>query len=357
MNDVRDIVATLPGLKSVAGVWETLDRRLADGDADFVADLGIAVWERYGSDATPPWQYDGVFDRAIRLLTMTPGALGPALRLLSVTGNQRRSRYAASLLASAQPAADLESVFGGDASEELRACLLHELALRGSEVRHRWATSPHWRHHPLAWLPRSLTPLEGEPSLPHYTIGGRSAYLPVLAPEPVIGHGPVPAARETTTDGESAAIGAAVANWVDESNGRVEARTFALDAALAPEAVGDTLRGLGLESARGLRDGPGRCPASAAWRQLFAAASGGGAYNRGGYGAYGRLLAWRSVAALAAAPEGASAAEVEALAAACSWYSFAGASDWFDDIAWDIGLVTVSPDGRRLAVLAATDTD
>ncbi|WP_274564734.1 DUF6183 family protein [Streptomyces spiramyceticus] len=45
---------------------------------------------------------------------------------------------------------------------------------------------------------------------------------------------------------------------------------------------------------------------------LFAAASTGGAYNSGGYGAYGRLAAWQSLAGLSGAAEGASAAEVEA---------------------------------------------
>jgi hypothetical protein len=103
--------------------------------------------------------------------------------------------------------------------------------------------------------------------------------------------------------------------------------------------------------------GFGSCTATQAWQQVFAAASTGGAYNHGEHGAYGRLLAWRSLAALAHAPQDASPADIQTLAERCSWYTFAGASPWFEQVAWDIGLATVSPDRRHLAILAATDTD
>ncbi|MFI5931901.1 DUF6183 family protein [Actinoplanes sp. NPDC051494] len=84
---------------------------------------------------------------------------------------------------------------------------------------------------------------------------------------------------------------------------------------------------------------------------------GWGAYNSGEFGAYGRLFAWRSLKTLAGARLDAPASEVEALAHRCSWYSFAGTTNWFESVAWDIGLAVLSPDRRRLAVLAATDTD
>lgn len=357
MDGLGDLVEGLTRRDDVNEVWDIADRRLAAGDAAFVADLGIALWQRYGHQPTPPWQYRSAFEHVLRQLTLTPGALDQALRLMAIASNRRLARYAASLLASARPAAELETVFGAAASEELRVCLVHEIALRGGVVQHRWAGSPHWRYHPLAWLPRSLTPLEGEPDMPEYTIRGGAASLPDLVGEPAHGHGPVPAVRETTTESEAAAIGSAVANWVEESNGRIEARTFALAGDLEPEAVGDTLLSLGLESFRHPRSGLERCSARQAWGQLFTSASNGGAYGSGCYGAYGRLYAWRSVAALAGAPPEATAAEVEALALTCSWHSFGGAGDWFEQVAWDVGLAVVSPDRRRLAVLAATDTD
>ncbi|GAA1658095.1 DUF6183 family protein [Actinoplanes couchii] len=94
-----------------------------------------------------------------------------------------------------------------------------------------------------------------------------------------------------------------------------------------------------------------------AWHRLFGAASDGGAHSRGGFGAYGRLATWRSVAALTGAPPGATVREVAALAEDCTWVSFGPDSEWFNGDGWDLGFAVLSPDGRRLAVLAATDAD
>ncbi len=346
----QEIADRIAGMSSTVEVGALAERRLDAGDERFVADLGIALWQRYGEQPAPPWQYRSAFDRMLRLLTLRARTPGEALRLLSVAVHGRGVWYAASLLASGPAAADLPAVPAG----ELSACLLHELALRGVAVGDGWAVP---RDHPLGWLPRSLTPLEGRPGLPRYTLNGSSRGGASIAGRPVTGEGPVPGARETTTEADAAAIGAAVANWAAESNGRIEARTFALDADLHPGALAATLPSLGLDSVRTLTQPPGACTPTDAWQQLFSAASAGGAYNSGRFGAYGRLLAWQSVAALAGAPADASPAGVEALAGACSWFSFAENTDWFDCVAWDVGLAVVSPDRRRLAVLAATDTD
>ncbi|MEV4708145.1 DUF6183 family protein [Actinoplanes sp. NPDC049316] len=357
MEDPEEVAAGLTDLDNVTDVWAAADRRLAAGDAAYVADLGIAVWQRYGRDPAPPWQSTSVFDHILRLLTLTPGVIEQALRLISITLDRRRCRYAASLLASAHPPRALDAVFSGVAAEELRACLLQEIVLRGGSVDHPWTESSHWRHHPLAWLPRSLTPMEGRPDLPAYSRTGGSGPVPSLTAPPARNRGPVPAARETTTDTEAAAISSAVANWTERSNGRIEARTFALDGDLDPGAVGGLLRSLRLASFEDPKTEPGPCTVTQVWQLLFTAASCGGAYGDAQHGAYGRLLAWRSVAALAGAPHGASAVEVEALAQQCSWHSYALATDWFEDVTWDVGLAAGSPDRRRLTVLAATDTD
>ncbi|MFJ2936668.1 DUF6183 family protein [Streptomyces sp. NPDC087219] len=371
---IQKIVTKLAGLKSVTDVWKVAERRLAQGDASFLADLGIALAATYGSDPRPIWQYGSVFDHLLRLLATTPGPgnVAQALRLVSSAGvaDRKLDRYAASLLASSHPAEELADAFTGHASEELRACLVHELVLRGADVTETpgiagWATSPHWRRHPLGWLPLALSEVEGQSDLPSYSAQGSSYAMPFGPPEDrnvaVVAGAHVPSAQETTTETAAKGIGAAVVNWVDESNGRIEARVFELADPLADESVPSVLPTLGLECLKGA----GRttafsvvaCPPDRAWRVLFAAASTGGAYNSGACGAYGRLSAWQSLAGLAGAAQGACAEEAEARVRECAWYGFGAGTKWFERVAWDIGLAAVSPERRRLAVLAATDTD
>lgn len=364
----------LPDLENVTGVWAVADDCLARGDAAFLADLGIALAGAYGSDAGRIWQYRSIFDYLLRLLATTsrPGHVAQALRLVSSAEatDRKLDRYTASLLASSQLSEELSVAFTGNATEELRACLVHELVLRGVHVTETpgiagWAMSPHWRHHPLGWLPLTLSDVEGQPDLPSYSARGGSHSIPYgpLANHKVRGDAGahLPSVEETTTEAVAKGIGAAVANWAEESNGRVEARVFDLTAPLEAESAPSMLLALGLECLKGA----GRkttfsvaaCPPDQAWRVLFAAASTGGAYNSGARGAYGRLAAWQSLAALAGAADGGLAEEVEAQVRRCTWYGFDVDTKWFERVAWDIGLAVVSPERRRLAMLAATDTD
>ncbi len=377
---MEKIVAKLPRMQDVSKVAGMAERCLAEGDAAFVADLGIALNGKYGAEGDSLWQYRSLFSTLLRLLTVTPGQenIEQGLRLVATTesGKRSQSRHVASLLASSHPPHDLALVFAGGApharaSEELRACLVHELILRGVDVAEmpgiaRWATSPHWSHHPLGWLPLSLSVFEEEPGLPSYLAHGGSWSIPYgrsddgpqTAPDRTAD---VPSAAETTTESASGAIAAAVSNWAEESNGRIEARTFELSEPVTAPAVPSMLSSLKLESLRGLtssdRAAVSSCPAAQAWRLVFAAASTGGAYSHGLRGAYGRLAAWRSLAGLSGAAVHASAAEVEHQVLECDWYSFGAATKWFERVALDIGLAAVAPGRRQMAVLAATDTD
>ncbi|MEU1853619.1 DUF6183 family protein [Streptomyces sp. NPDC019990] len=371
---VQEIVTELPGMTSVTDVCAAADRSLAGGDAAFVADLGIALARARGSGTGRIWQYRCVFDHLLRLLATTPGPghVAQALRLVPSAENAGRKldRHAASLLASSHPTGELTVAFSGKASEELRACLVHELVLRGVDVTAipriaRWATSPHWSHHPLRWLPLALADVEGQPDLPSYSARG-SIYSMPYGPSgkrggAVVAGARVPSVEETTTDTVADGIGAAVANWAEESNGRIEARVFELADPLEGEAVPSLLAALGLECLKGEGKKTGFlaevCPPDQVWRVLFAAASTGGAYNSGACGAYGRLAAWRSLAGLCGAAEGDPAEAVEARAGACTWYGFSADTKWFEQVAWDVGLAAISPERRRVAVLAATDTD
>ncbi|QLE71864.1 hypothetical protein FGW37_09825 [Streptomyces rectiverticillatus] len=372
-DQIQKIVTGLPDLTDVTGVWAVADGRVEQGDAAFAADLGIALARTYGTGGQI-WQYRSVFDHLLRLLATTAGPenVTQALRLVSSAevAGRKLDRYTASLLASSHEAADLAAAFTGHASEELRACLVHELVLRGVAVEETpgiagWATSPHWRHHPLGRLPLALSSMEEGADLPSYSIRGSSHSMPYGPSESrelaMISDAHVPSAKETTTPAAATAMGRAVANWAEESNGRIEARVFDLAEPLDAESVPAALLTLGLECLHGAGRKTALSvavrPPAQVWRVLFAAASTGGAYNSGCYGAYGRLAAWRSLAALAASPEGATAAEVEAHVLGCVWHGFGAGTKWFEQVAWDIGVAALSPGRRRLAVLAATDTD
>jgi hypothetical protein len=373
-NQIRKIEAELPGLKDVTGVWEVADRRFAQGDAAFVADLGVALAMRYGSSADRMWQYRSVFDHLLRLLTTTAGPenVTQALRLIYVaeSNDPKLNRYAASLLASGQVAEDVASAFtglgspGGN-SEDLRACLIHEMVLRGVTVTEipgiaEWATSQHWNDHPLAWLPLELSDVDECSDLPSYNVIGGSHPLPYglseshdtdIAARP---GARVPSAIDVTTAARNTAMTKAVANWVEESNGRTEAQAFHLAQTLEPRAVPALLMTLGL----GCLDGAGQersfsvsaCSPMRAWRVLFAAASTGGAYNSGCYGAYGRLAAWQSLTGLSGLADDAQYGEVEMRVQDCAWYAFEAVTNWFEQAGWDIGLAAVAPGHRHLAV-------
>ncbi|QLJ03105.1 hypothetical protein HZZ00_20385 [Streptomyces sp. NEAU-sy36] len=372
-DQIRTIVAGLAELDDVSGVCAAAEERVGRGDAAFAADLGIACADAYGA-ARHTWQYRSVFDHLLRLLATTRGSgnVAQALRMVSCprAADRKLDRYTASLLASGHEAEDLAPAFTGRASEELRACLVHELVLRGVVVEETpgiagWASSRHWSHHPLRQLPLTLSDMERGADLPGYGVRGRSHSMPY---DSSAGRGPavsggarVPSVTETTTRAAAEAMGRAVANWAEDSNGRIEARVFTMAEPLEPASVPKALPTLGLDCLRGAGKKTAVSvtvrPVAEVWRVLFAAASTGGAYNSGLYGAYGRLAAWQSLAALARSPEGLTVEEVEERARGCVWYGFSAGTDWFEQVAWDIGLAALAPDRRGLAVLAATDTD
>ncbi|MQS16159.1 hypothetical protein F7Q99_29000 [Streptomyces kaniharaensis] len=370
---IKQLVEGLAGQDAVGDVCRLLDEHLERGDTAYLAEFGAALHTRYGSGrAGAEHQY--LFDRILWDVVTTPGPenVGYALWLGLATRSRsgRPVRRAAAVLAAHQPLAALAGVFAGDrasetAPEELRACLVHELVLRGAPIAERpevvaWAAaSPYWAGHPLAWLPWTLAPLEGVPSLPHYSRGGAAYGVGYGLPEGerLTGGGAAPVVRRGA---EEPGLGAAVERWAGRFNGRVETAVFHAAEPVGPEAVPAVLAALSLDCLAGsdpLMVVPGT--AAQAWRQLFGAASiGGGREDEWWYGAYGRLAAWRSLAALAGAAEDASPEEVQRRAEGCAWYCFAAATDdWFNLDTMDLGLAVLDTDRRRLAVLAATDYD
>ncbi|MFD7908478.1 DUF6183 family protein [Kitasatospora sp. NPDC059747] len=372
-NTIEQLVDGLAGSVIIGGVLDLADEHLRRGDADFVAELTAAVHARYGARAKGT-EHHYLFSLLLWRLATTHrrDAIAHALRLgfADLSPTKRPERRAAAVLAANQSPRDLAQVFApgeaayGDTPDELRACLVHELVLRRStpppEAVEWAANSPFWQSHPLAWLPWSLSPLEGTPQLTRYWLGGGGGGIGYGLPEgrelpndPA----PVPAVRANDLD---FALTTAVDRWDGRHNGRVEAGIHVTDAPVDADALHPMLASLPLDCLDGLTGARNLAvvattPAEA-WRQLFAAAStGGGREDEWWYGAHGRLAAWRSLAALAGAPGDATPAEVERRVATCAWYGFRAWTDWFNCDLWDLGLATLSPDRTRLTVLAATD--
>ncbi|MER5640866.1 DUF6183 family protein [Kitasatospora sp. NPDC002227] len=369
-EEIAGIVRGLPELKSVTAVRELAERWMAAGEADRVTELGVALGQAYGGRAKGGWQYPSVQHQLLRMLARTPGAgyADRAARLVAADDGGELPRLAASLLASSRRPADLATLFrsGAGGSEELPACLVQELVVRGVDLAAlpsaaEWVSAPYRARHPLAWLPLTRFRFELDPPLPRHVLGWSGHSLPGDASRaslPGSAVASVPAWTESTTAASGAAIGAAVRNWTEDSNGDVEARAFEFAEPLALAALPAALPAVGLDCTEGHgRAAVTESSPAAVWEALFNAASHGGAYSSSEYGAYGRLAAWRSLAGMVGAGEGASAAVVAELVEAHRWFGFSTGPGWFNRIAWDLGVLALSPDGRRLAVLAATDTD
>lgn len=282
------------------------------------------------------------------------------------------SRELAFLLATGQSKTTLlklvEQFDGQSDFEEVLVCWVQELVVRGNDLYGEKPVARMWRQlresaHPLAALPLRLERIETELRdwLPNVRVGGSSCGLPYGPSETM--NAEAPGQIEPVAAVEIAAtadIASVVANWQEESNGRCEAKRFRLDRATMPSTVNagfmKTLPLLCLEGATVEHVVVRAVPTEHALGVLFSASAIGGAYNHGRRSAYGRLELWRSVAALTRS-DSTDISCIAENAANWNWYSFDARSDWFEQVAWDLGIVAMSPDATEMAVLAATDTD
>ncbi len=267
----------------------------------------------------------------------------------------------------------LERVGASAEHQELLACWLYEVVLRGTPL----ADEPRAKRfrellagqgHPLAAMPLELRRTEHEvPSyMPLYGDKGLGRAIDSLAsgamsirsiPPPADGS----AVRATRIDdsGSVDRLGAAVRPWAEGKSGKVEAKVFQLEPAVQANAVGSwLLRALALDSTTAAaRLECSAIGADGVFGPLFSASSNGGAYSSGVGGAYGRLAAWTSMGALVGAPVGATIDAIDALANKCAFLSFRAPGPWFHDVAWDFGVLVLREGGRTVAVLAATDAE
>ena len=359
--------------------WSLAAQRAAQGDAGSMRELGERLADQRTEAARQVREYERQLAHVVRVLALTPGrdSLGNLLQLLDEKrpsiGNRPPLPFVASLLAEHHPVADLAAtVFERgalDHLDELRDCLFHELVLRGVDADafpalHAWTiVRPGW--HALAWLPVHRRGIETGADFPSRSINGSSHGVPSQLPAEGRVDPPTPRTSErsalrdmaTTVVQESIVAAVQAGEW-----GNHGAWVFLLDEAIAPERVPALLPTLPMPCVDGLgpedRFGVAVRPPDEIWRLLFATASMGGMFDSGVHGGYGRLWAWRSIAGLSGAPAGASAEEVEHRARQCTWFHFEAVTEWFHgDIDSDYGIAALSPDRRRIAVLAATDTD
>ncbi|AKU95408.1 hypothetical protein AKJ09_02072 [Labilithrix luteola] len=258
-------------------------------------------------------------------------------------------------------------------TRELFACWLHEVVLRGTSLERdaqavRFHANLAESGHPLGTMPlRLLTPeFEAPTYMPMYGAEAIQSAVARLEGGPTSMRTiPPPAeqpAPKVTLRNEPSTVERmreALRPWTEGSNGKAEVKIFDVEPPLVRRSPGKWLvRALPLESLEGASSVEvSRVDSALVWGALFGAASNGGAYTPGLGGAYGRRAAWTSFSALVDATPGTKIEAAGERAEACAFLTYDAASDWFNGVAWDIGLLAVRPDGASIALLAATDTD
>ncbi|MFF2507777.1 DUF6183 family protein [Streptomyces sp. NPDC058067] len=221
---------------------------------------------------------------------------------------------------------------------------------------------PSW--HAPAWLPAHLSDLEAHINFPSRSIRGSSSEMDSGLPAEGRMDPPTPRAAELSglCDVATLEVHETITAAVEAGGwGACGAWVFVLDEAITPDRVPALLPTLPMRCVDGL--GPTDRfeivlrPVEEIWSLLFATASKGGMYSSGVHGAFGRLSAWKSMAGLSGAPPDANAEQVERQARQSTWFQFEADADWFHNEIYDYGIAALSPDRRRIAVLAATDTD
>jgi hypothetical protein len=397
---LNEFLASLIGNRDWSQQLTQISHWASSGQVERLLALGSALMEQPWASSIDQMVRQSLFDFIPQTLAESPG-LSQANATLAValmreeqgwptrwqnSPQQRQARTAINL-AQGQAPEVLLALFERHSEEiqhrELLACLVQEMALRSYEV--TGVAAAFWQEqvvntrHPLGWLPPAL--LHEERAFPMYLPyrgrGRNSTSWAIHNPEDIYPEGTLQdfgqqietnINRVNTiwtevelSDTEIAHLQSAVRNWTEESNGLIESRIFHSDVSVSAEAINPaTLLSLRLECLDGITEAKLNVASYSladALAILFAAAANGGAYNSGLGGAYGRLEAWHSASVLVGAEKDTEIGKIAAQASECAWYYFKADCAWFHRVAWDISLIAMRPDGRTIAVLAASDTD
>ncbi|GCE14744.1 hypothetical protein KTT_46030 [Tengunoibacter tsumagoiensis] len=382
---IQKILSSLENIQrhqSIQKHYQVIDLLASGGKVEMLYDLAVALEENQW-ELSDLWAVDSLFDYLERVLALNAGqiyaetlvkvlALPRTKRLRNPDFATERVCYLAALLASKQDMIVLQALVQKEqenpAIQEFLCALIQEMILRGLPCAEdllivAFIEKMRELAHPLAMLPLELTNLEA--NLPLATYGLRYTNSPLPSSQVPEGLSPTlypHALRDVhVTDISSQAVidkmRAAVWDW---SHGTWEARAVQLDQTISTDHLsGRLLRQLGVscvQNTEGDKIFLSIITGEDALRILFAAASAGGSYDQGHYGAYGRLDAWNSLGGLVGAHEQASVIEIAKLVRESLWCYFRADNEWFYQQPWDIGLLAIRPDRSSLGIIAATAT-
>lgn len=249
--------------------------------------------------------------------------------------------------------------------------LVQESVARGADYEKDEQICAFWQKckkesNPLAWLPLHRMDIEGSVSFPIYGAGRSVKHLPSTSTEGKLDKQPTRTTPERPFTAvpiqfNEEAAARCVQSWQKRSNGKSESKLFEISSAISPTDLSTKqLLKLQLECVAGMTPREVEfkpVPADRVFEMLFGVASSGGAYSGGEGGAYGRLAAWQSLAALTGVGASGTVDDVYNAVKQSSWWSLSSTSKWFYNIAWDLGVVCLRPDKRHIAVLVASDQD
>lgn len=370
-------IVSLHNVSDVNAHYAFIDRHAKQGDREALKAIFAELHKELASSDISYWASAAVLERIIEALALT-GEYDNAVAALDLAALAQTSAKRvsvrlcppaiASKIVAAHSPEVIDTLLLKLSDLETCALVLHEAVVRRKllskssvprEVQNRLAST----RHPLASLPLTLFDFEEAVLLPNYRVGSSATAIPFGPYREQPAFTPTPVAdnlelAETTQPERANQISAAVVNWKEESNGKIEARTFRLNLPRR-DMLPAIIPYLGVESVRRTDQLHARenVALKDVFTVLFSAASSGGAYNIGNFAAYGRFLAWRSIAGLVGAPLDAPARIIAASARTCQWCLFDSASEWYHQVAWDIGVACYNPGGQEVALLAATDTD
>jgi hypothetical protein len=365
-SEIDELVSKVRDAADPSSVFPTIDAWAQAGRAHDLVALFHAVVEANES----------VAHQIEETLALTQGdAFVDAALEIARGRSLARQRAIASRLGHGQTKATFLSAASrlGEEHTEILACWMHELVLRGTRLdADDAATALHQRllqhDHVLGRLPLELLSVETEaPSyMPMYgnaaiqravaTLESGAASTRTIPPP---GERKPPTVTRVVDAALEARLVEAFRPWIESSSGKSEAKVFTLAPAVDVLEVGRWLvRALALESLASAKDVQvQRVEVEVAWGGLFAAAANGGAYSSGLGGAYGRRAAWTSLGALVGAEPSAPVVGIDELACESALLLFRASGPWFHDVAWDLGIAALRPDGDSVAVVAATDCD